>query len=263
MANNSTELLPSVILCTTNEVRFATSMGAIAAKIVITIIIIFVSFFGIFANTLVIVGYVGNSRLRTIQNTMFLFLAITDVGVTAFVQPIHVAANLSGLLGKRSCILWEINFVLGILFEELSLVTIVILSLQSYITLAYPYRSQNIITKSRVIIAFFVSWLLVFISAFLVFLHKPFADYIFICIVCFAIVTVVFTSSWTYKLVAQHQNVIDITQTPTTRQNVSRKKVLRSTVTVFAVISSLPGMLFLCFVLIFLSNFNKPFDTWS
>jgi hypothetical protein len=56
--------------------------------------------FGTLANGLVIMACCRNPRLRTIQYTIFLLLAITDIGVTAFVQPIFVIATLSGLLGK-------------------------------------------------------------------------------------------------------------------------------------------------------------------
>jgi hypothetical protein len=239
MDNNMTEILPSVISCAATQKHFASSTEAIAAKIVIIILNIFISCFGLLANTLVIIGYVTSRRLQTMQNTMILILAISDVGVTAFVQPMNVTANIRGLLGKRDCILWDVVFVSALLFQGLSLITILILSLQSYITLAYPYRYQTIITKTRVIGAFFFSCLLVCISVFLVFVHKPFTDIIFLVILCSTVVTVVFTWSWTYKLVSRHQRVIGSTQTPATRQNVSRKKVLRSTITVFAVISSL------------------------
>ena len=105
MDNNATELFPLVISCTTHQIRFASSINAVAAKIVITVLNIFISCFGLLANTLVITGYVCSRHVQTIENTMFLFLAITDVGV----QPMYVAANISGLFGKRSCILWDMS----------------------------------------------------------------------------------------------------------------------------------------------------------
>jgi hypothetical protein len=54
--------------------------------------------FGTFANGFDIMAYYRNPRLRTIQNTIFLLLAITGIGVTAFAQLIFVFAILSGLL---------------------------------------------------------------------------------------------------------------------------------------------------------------------
>jgi hypothetical protein len=85
--------------------------------------------FGTLANGLVIMACCRNPRLRTIQYTIFLLLAITDIGVTAFVQPIFVIATLSGLLGKPyNCILWGLQNILSFLFLELSLITVVTLS---------------------------------------------------------------------------------------------------------------------------------------
>ena len=105
-------------------------------------------------------AYYRNPRLRTIQNTIFLLLAITDIGVTAFAEPTYVAAILSGFWGKSRCVFWDVNTVLTVLLVNLSLVTIIILSLQSYITLAYPYRYQTTITMSRLIIVTVVSFVL-------------------------------------------------------------------------------------------------------
>ena len=213
---------------------------------------------------------------------MFLFLAITDIGVTAFVQPMYVAANISGLFGKRSCILWDVIYVSSVFFQGLSLATIVILSLQSYVTLAYPNRYQSIITKPRVIVVFFSFGFFVAISDFLVFLHQPFTSFMFVVILCSAIITVVFTWIWTYKLIARHQSVIRSTQTPVTRQNVTRKKVVLCTGAggekpgVCTALKEGPkinnyrfcryfksaGMLFVCFGLFLFSYSTNPFKHW-
>ena len=64
----------------------------IAFQGAIPIIDIVIALFGTLADGLVIIAY--NSRLRTIQNTIFLLLAITDLSVTAFLEPIYVALIL-------------------------------------------------------------------------------------------------------------------------------------------------------------------------
>ena len=106
-------------------------------------------------------AYYRNPRLRTIQNTIFLLLAITDVCVNMLVQPLYSAAILTSLLGKRDCLVWDISTISSWLFLGVSLVTIVILSLQSFITLAYPYRFQEIITKDRLKKVVFFSWIFI------------------------------------------------------------------------------------------------------
>ena len=229
---------------------FPTGIKAMSLQAALAIANIVASLFGTLANGLVIMAYYRNPRLRTIQNTIFLLLAITDVGVTAFVQPIFVVAIISSLLGNYSCILWGLQAILSSLFLELSLVTIAILSLQSYITLAYPYRWQSIITKSRLNLVFVFSWLFILLKIPAFFQQLDFVlTYGGICIVCLAIITVVFTWCWTYKLVARHRKAIQTTQTPSSGQNLAQKKILRSTVTAFAIILSLLACYFstLCF----------------
>ena len=234
---------------------FPTGIKAMSLEAALAITNIVTSLFGTLANGLVIMAYYRNPRLRTIQNTIFFLLAITDVGVTAFVQPIFAVAILSGLLGNHSCILWGIQTILSSLFLELSLVTIAILSVQSYITLAYPYRWQSIITKSRLNLVFVFSWLFILLKPLAIFQNSNFAVYGGICIVCLAIITVVFAWCWTYKLVARHRKAIQTTQTPSIGQNVPQTKILRSTVTAFAIISSLLACYFLMLSLFIFQNF--------
>jgi hypothetical protein len=156
---------------------FPTGIKAMSLQAALAIANIVASLFGTLANGLVIMAYYRNPRLRTIQNTIFLLLAITDVGVTAFVQLIFVVAIISSLLGNHSCILWELQTILSFLFLELSLVTIAILSVQSYITLAYPYRWQSIITKSRLNLVFVFSWLFILLKTLAIFQNSNFAVY--------------------------------------------------------------------------------------
>ena len=114
-----------------------------AAHTAIGIINIAIAVFGTMANGLVIMAYHRNPRLR---NTRYLILAIADVCVIALVEPIYIAAIFNMSLGRGSCVFWDVYAVLSMLFVKFLLMTIVILSLQSYITLA-----NNIITKSRLI----------------------------------------------------------------------------------------------------------------
>ena len=61
-----------------------------ASQVALAIINIFISLFGTLANGLVIMAYHRNRHLRSIQNTIFCLLAITDFSVTAFVVPVRV-----------------------------------------------------------------------------------------------------------------------------------------------------------------------------
>ena len=119
-------------------------------------------------------------------------------------------------------------------------------------TLAYPYHWQGITTRSQLIKMIFFCICLALSLSFGVFLHRHFFTYGTPVIIILTIATVIFTWSWTYKLVARHRKVIQTTQTLSNSQNISRRKILRSTVTALAVICCLLiGMLRLNFVPVF------------
>ncbi len=242
-------------------VFISTDKNVIVLQTAVAILNIVIALFGTLANSLVIVAYYRNPRLRTIHNTIFFLLSITDINVTAFVEPIYATVILSDLLGKRNCLLWDIGTILSELFLGLSLITIVIFSLQSYITLAYPYHWQLMITKYRFNLTIVLSWLLILLVTLGVYLQVSVLTYGFPCIISFTIITVIFTWCWTYKLVARHRRAIEATQTPSISQNISRKKILRSTATALAIILCLLGCYFLALCFFF---FWKMFmDPWK
>ena len=126
------------------------------------------------------------------------------------------------------CILQLMSVVLSYLFVGLSLITIVILSIQSSITLGYPYHYQSIITNRRLTVVFVVSWLFVWLNSLAVFHLSDVVLYVSCCIMCLTIFVVVVTWCWTCILVARHRKAIENTQTPSSNENVAKKKVLRS-----------------------------------
>ena len=242
----------SLTLCYLNVifVFFPTDIKAVTVTAALVMVNIPISLFGTLTNSLIIMAYYRNLRLRTIQNKIFFLLAITDFGVTAFVQPVFLVATLNGFFGNDSCILWGLSAILSLFFVELSLIATVILSLESYITLAYPYHWQTLITKNRLNIVFGISWTLILIKTLTIFQSRKLAFFASLCIACLTVITVILIWTWTYKLVARHQNAIHSTQTPSS-ELVKRKKILQSTTTAFAVISCLLSCNFLniCFLL--------------
>ncbi|XP_028398563.1 uncharacterized protein LOC114522131 [Dendronephthya gigantea] len=151
----------------------------------------------------------------------------------------YVAFVWKGLSENVTCVLSALVGVLSMLFLELSLMTIVILSSHTFITLAYPYRLQNVITKSRLTKVILLSWLLILLKNLSIFLDFKFSAGASFWIICSTIVIVVFTWCWTYKLVSRHRKAIETTQASSNTQNLPRKKILRSTITAFAIVASL------------------------
>jgi hypothetical protein len=255
---NSTD--PSEIYCLNGAVFFSSNAQEIVAKIVIVAMNIFISLAGTVANGLVIMAYYRKPRLRTIQNMLFFVLATTDIGVTLVVQPAFLAAILRGFLGKRDCLVWNITIVSSWAFLGISLATIAILNLQSYVTLAYPY--QNIITKDRIRKALVVVWAFIFVTNVLSTVlnqrYQTFSDWMCLFIVLSTIICVVSTWVWTYKLLRKHRRNIQVSQTPATQNFGTRKKVVRSTVTAIFVTISLFG----CYCLALLLSFRKLTGAW-
>ena len=249
---NNPTIIPLVISCTSGRVPFAAGKTEIVVKIIVVVVNIVTSVLGTLANGIVMTAYYRNRRLKTIQNTIFLLLAATDISITAVVQPIYVVATLRGLMEKRDCLVWEIVTVSSWLFLGLSMATINILSWQSYITLAYPYRSQVIITKHRLKIAVVLTWFLTTAAVLKsTFLHyMSFASYLGAGVIFLTMISVFFTWVSTYRIVARQRRVIQANQTPATQKFVARKKlrILRSTITALLVTTGLfacytPGFL--------------------
>ena len=250
----------STMICQKIGLYFSASIEIITAHAIITILNMLISLFGIVANGVIIATYYRNARIRTIQNTIFLCLAVTDVGATAFAQPIFIVATMRKLLGNEDCLLWNISSISMMLFILLSLITVVILSFQSFLTLAFPYH--RIITKHRLKMAIAVSWGFVILAIFALEIRLEIRInlYFTISIISVTIITVIFTWVWTYRLVARHRKAIQSTQTPSTSQSVPKAKVLRSTVTAFAVVLSLLG----CYVFgVFFILFRILLNAWG
>ena len=221
------------------EVNLPSTLKIAAGMSFFAILNILTSFCGTLANGLVITAYYRNPRLRNIQNTIFFLLTITDISVTSFVQPAYAAAVLREVLGSEHCLLWDIVALSTMAFIYLSLVTMVILSLQSYVTLAYPYHYQSIVTMRRLRITVICSWIFILVTTFSVKFNSTLGIYLTVCIISLTITIVSLTWTWTYRLVARHRKAIQRTQTPLTREMVSKKKILRSTVTALAITLSL------------------------
>ena len=251
MASNSS-LQFWVMGCIADEVYLPLTLEIVVGGTLIIIFNILACFCGTLANGLVITAYYRNSRLQTIQNTIFLLLAITDISVTALVQPAYAAAWIYDLIGKRRCYLWNIVSLSSMLLVYLSLLTMIILSLQSYITLAYPYSHQNIVTMRRLKVIWMLVFILIVFATFAENFHSRMRSYLSVCLISLTIFIVVSTWIWTYKLIARHRKSIQTTQTPSSSEIVSTKKTLRSTFTALAVILSLLFCYFfgLCFTLL-------------
>ena len=149
--------------------------------------------------------------------------ASPSLSVTAFVQPIYVVAVLREVLGEQHCLLWDIASLSTMIFVYLSLATMVILSVQSYLTLAYPYHCQNIVTMRRLKITVVCSSVCIVAATFAVKFNSPLQIYLTVLIISSTISIVVFTWIWTCRLVARHRKAIEATQNTFSSRNCIEK----------------------------------------
>lgn len=229
-----TAIQPTSILYKTLTVCFA-------------ILNIVLSLCGTTANVLIILSYCRYRNVRVVQNTLFTLLAVTDLTITAIVQPIYIVANLQSVISIYDCGLWFVIYVISSLCLGLSLVTVTILSLHSFVTLVFPYHYQILVPYLKGSIA--LSWTTVLIAVVLLacFASQRVFTTTGAALIVFTILTVTFTWLWTYKLIRRHRRRIATSQTLTnfTSNLVAQRKVLRSTTTACMVV----GGLIICYVL--------------
>ena len=209
-------------------------------NIVVVIINLALLLLGIVANVLVITAYAVNKRLRTSPNMLLVVLAVSDVMVTAVVQPLYVARKLEEIFGNRNCHLGTAIAVTSVFCCGVSLATIFILSIERFIILAYPYRHRNITNPTRLKGIVALLWLLA--SIFSVSQFKLISSSVFLNVgalaIIFSVSTVVSIWVWIYRLTRRHKIRIKNSQTPSdmTNKGISPQKMLKTTRTSFLIV---------------------------
>ena len=201
---------------------------------------------GTIANVLIIASYCRYRSVRALQNTFFALLAITDLAITAFSQPLYILAMLQSAFFIYDCTLWFVIYLTTTLCLGLSLVTVMALSLHSFVTLAYPYHYHQLVPYLKGLVIFLWSTVFIFLTFLTCFASKQIFTTTGACLIVLTIVTVTTTWAWTYKLIRRHRRRIATSQTPTnsTGDLTAQKKVLRSTMTACMVV----GGLIICYV---------------
>jgi hypothetical protein len=174
------------------------------------------AFFGIIANILVVLSYFKNARLRTLSNIPLISLAFSDLLVTAVVLPLHVTRLFMEICGSHDCILWTLKRLASYFSTGLSLFSVTVLSVERFITLAYPYSYKTILTKMRMNIAVAAIWLFTFV---LVFSSTGLIPYIAVRAMATAAVVLCTTTLlviwiWVFKLLKHHQRKISANHVP-------------------------------------------------
>lgn len=185
-------------------------------NIILIIISIFSALFGSIANVLVILSYFKSARVRTLYNVPLLSLSSSDLLVTAVILPLHATRLVKEIQGTHNCILWTFTRLASYYPGGVSLLTVTLMSLERFITLAYPYRYHIILTRVRMKIILANIWC---ISLALVLSNLGLVTYkVFLglgaSIVAACLVVLLSIWAWVFQLLRSHKRRISTNQTP-------------------------------------------------
>lgn len=199
---------------------------------------VFLSVLGLFANILVLTAYATNNRLRTMANMLLMTLACSDLLVTALVQPLYVVQIIKGTIGSHNCLLSTIDRLMTYFACGVSVLTVAIITIERFITLAYPFRYQTILTATRVKIVVTSTWLGIFTLIVSHVGFVPFDVLMFVgsSLLATSVVIVVSMWLWIHRQMQRHRNVIESTQMPS-HVTVNRAQVFRNTKTIHLVVA--------------------------
>ena len=141
------------------------------ALISVTIVNLLVSPLPIFLNVLVILAVKTTPQLRDKYNALLASLAGTDIVTGALGQPLFIAELIYRLTGSPAsvfCIIPQAARHLIRSFGFISLQHLALISIERYISIKFPFKYDDIVTKCRLIVSVVLTWsLLFFISSFL------------------------------------------------------------------------------------------------
>jgi hypothetical protein len=194
---------------------------------------------GIFLNAVIFVSYLTNERFRRSCscNLLLVALAVPDFMVNAIVQPIIIVKKVQEILGLDGCSLGVVLKITTYSCCGCSLAVMVILSVERFITLAFPYRHPNIVNCFRLQLTLISTWsiiLLLTISNY--FIPSIVHFYLAAGYISFCIITILMIWLWIQRLIVRHKRQILQEQSIETT---TRRKVLSTTKTSFVLITIL------------------------
>ena len=132
-----------------------------ASLIAITIVNSLVLSFSILLNVLVIIAVTKTNQLRNKYNALLACLAGTDLLTAAFGHPSVIAKQISRLTSFLESYYCNIEYIGSLMYGPFviaSLQQLVLISMERYIAIKYPYEYDAIFTKHRLIGGVVTAW---------------------------------------------------------------------------------------------------------
>lgn len=219
--------------------------GHLITNLILIPSLIILGVIGFILNSLLIIAYAKNSRLRSLPSMMLMTVASSDVLISIFAEPLFAARLIMEVLGTPNCPLWTTCRLVTYFSCGVSLLTIAIMSVERFITLAYPYRHHNILTPTRLKAVVITTWLTLFVFVVSHLRIVPQSVLLLIGAILNVVSLIVVISIWVWiqRLLHKHKNTIWAMQTPSDEPRRNCKKVFRNTKTTYIVVASV----LLCF----------------
>ena len=118
--------------------------------------------FTISLNALVMVAVKTRRRLQTHPNILLACLALTDLMVGLFLQPIHITKAVFLLQEKDALEFCDIELAFTVSFVILMFATVchlLLISAERYLAIKHTFSHGTIVTKARLIISSAVAWI--------------------------------------------------------------------------------------------------------
>lgn len=209
----------------------------LSTNVALTVLNILLSILAFITNVLIVAAYIKNRHLRVASNMLPVILSASDIAVCAVALPAFISKKLAELFVVFNCFLWVFSKLAFYCCCGVSLMIIVVLSVERCITLAYPYRYQNIVTPNRLKIAVASSSVSVCTLTLCQLISLPYHTMpaIGAIAIMLSMAVVVSIWLWIHRVICRHRKCIGVFQTPshvsTTTINNINMKVVQTTKT--------------------------------
>ena len=120
----------------------------------------FITHTSIMLNIVTIYAIHKTSAIAKTLKTLLLSLAISDVAVALFSQPLYTFSLINGLrIHNPGCITKEVATISGYLFSTASFLGVVAVSVDRFLAVHLHLRYQELVTQKRVVFVVISKWL--------------------------------------------------------------------------------------------------------
>lgn len=222
--------------------------------------------FTLLLNALVIAAVKTTRQLKTKADVLLACLAATDFMVGLTVQPLFITMAISileGMILNDFCILENTSGNMTQFLCIVSLFHLMLISLERYLAIQHPFFHGNHVTKTRLIIAASLAWLMVLISKLLGFVGKGVkyvVDKIDFAFIIISVPVIVCFHVFVYLVVRRHEKQIISQQVSLEAKEklCKEKKALKTTTIIIlaVLLSYFPSMIFMITNLLEKTAFN-------